>query len=107
MASEKTPRTPPPSIARMRFGPSAPAARSCGVRPSALISSMNRRRLYRRRLPSCAVDVGFCRSDSDMDHLHDRRSFLRAAAAAGVAWAAADLVQIESALAWAQHQVEN
>jgi gluconate 2-dehydrogenase gamma chain len=40
-----------------------------------------------------------------MDDLHNRRSFLRAAAAAGVAWAAADLVQVEEALAWASHQV--
>lgn len=36
--------------------------------------------------------------------LHNRRAFLRAAAAASVAWAAADLVQIEEALAWATHQ---
>jgi gluconate 2-dehydrogenase gamma chain len=36
--------------------------------------------------------------------LHNRRSFLRAAAAASVAWAAADLLQVEDALAWAaQH----
>jgi gluconate 2-dehydrogenase gamma chain len=37
-----------------------------------------------------------------MDALHNRRSFLRAAAAAGVAWATADLVEIEAALAWAR-----
>ena len=36
-----------------------------------------------------------------MTDLHDRRAFLRAAAAAGVAWAAADLLQVEDALAWA------
>jgi len=36
--------------------------------------------------------------------LHNRRTFLRAAAAASVAWAAADLVEIEDALAWATHQ---
>ncbi len=39
-----------------------------------------------------------------MSDLHDRRSFLRAAAAAGAAWAAADLVQVEAALAWALDQ---
>jgi gluconate 2-dehydrogenase gamma chain len=39
-----------------------------------------------------------------MSDLHDRRTFLRAAAAAGVAWAAADLTQVEDALAWASHQ---
>jgi hypothetical protein len=37
------------------------------------------------------------------DH-YNRRAFLRAAAAAGVAWAAADLVQIEDALAYAGQQ---
>jgi gluconate 2-dehydrogenase gamma chain len=36
--------------------------------------------------------------------LHNRRAFLRAAAAAGAAWAAADLVQVEDALAWASQQ---
>lgn len=36
--------------------------------------------------------------------LDNRRAFLRAAAAAGVAWAAADLAQVESALAWAAEQ---
>ena len=36
-----------------------------------------------------------------MSDLHDRRSFLRAAAAAGAGWAAADLVHVEAALAWA------
>ncbi len=40
-----------------------------------------------------------------MDHLHKRRMFLRAAAAAGAAWAATDLVHIEDALAWAARQV--
>ena len=39
-----------------------------------------------------------------MSDLHARRSFLRAAAAAGVAWAAADLVHVEEALAWALDQ---
>lgn len=39
-----------------------------------------------------------------MNDLHNRRMFLRAAAAASAAWAAADLVQVEEALAWAaQH----
>jgi gluconate 2-dehydrogenase gamma chain len=37
-----------------------------------------------------------------MDALHSRRSFLRAAAAAGVAWATADLVEVDAALAWAR-----
>jgi gluconate 2-dehydrogenase gamma chain len=36
--------------------------------------------------------------------LQDRRAFLRAAIAAGAAWAAADLVQVEDALAWAGSQ---
>ena len=36
-----------------------------------------------------------------MNDLHNRRAFLRAAAAAGAAWAAADLAQVEEALAWA------
>jgi gluconate 2-dehydrogenase gamma chain len=40
-----------------------------------------------------------------MDELHNRRTFLRAAVAASAAWAAADLVQVEEALAWATHQV--
>ena len=39
-----------------------------------------------------------------MDGLLNRRAFLRAAASAGVAWAAADLGQIEEALAWANRQ---
>jgi gluconate 2-dehydrogenase gamma chain len=40
----------------------------------------------------------------DVIDLQNRRSFLRAAAAASVAWAAADLLQVEDALAWAaQH----
>jgi len=33
--------------------------------------------------------------------LRNRRAFLRAAAAAGAAWAAADIVHVEDALAWA------
>ena len=37
---------------------------------------------------------------------YNRRAFLRALTAAGVAWAAADAAQIEEALAWATHQVE-
>ena len=41
-----------------------------------------------------------------MDDLNNRRVFLRAAAAASVAWAAADLVHVEEALAWAAQQVE-
>jgi hypothetical protein len=36
--------------------------------------------------------------------LHNRRTLLRAATAAGVAWAAADLVPIDEALAWAGRQ---
>ena len=36
--------------------------------------------------------------------LHNRRSFLRAAMAAGAAWAAADLAQVEDALAWSAQQ---
>jgi gluconate 2-dehydrogenase gamma chain len=39
-----------------------------------------------------------------MSDLHDRRSFLRAAAAAGAAWATADLAHVEAALAWAGAQ---
>jgi gluconate 2-dehydrogenase gamma chain len=39
-----------------------------------------------------------------MIDLQHRRSFLRAAMAAGAAWAAADLGQVESALAWAAEQ---
>jgi gluconate 2-dehydrogenase gamma chain len=39
-----------------------------------------------------------------LEHVANRRTFLRAAAAAGAAWAAADLMQVEEALAWAtQH----
>lgn len=41
-----------------------------------------------------------------MAGLHDRRAFLRAAAAAGAAWAAADVAEVESALAWASHQAQ-
>lgn len=36
--------------------------------------------------------------------LHNRRTFLRAAAAAGAAWTAADLLAVEDALAWAADQ---
>ena len=36
--------------------------------------------------------------------LHNRRAFLRAAAAAGVAWSAADLLLVEDALAWSAEQ---
>jgi gluconate 2-dehydrogenase gamma chain len=39
-----------------------------------------------------------------MNDLHNRRTFLRAAAAAGAAWATADLAHVEEALAWAGHQ---
>jgi gluconate 2-dehydrogenase gamma chain len=42
-----------------------------------------------------------------MNDLQNRRAFLRAAAAAGVAWAAADLVQVDEALAWAAGQAES
>jgi hypothetical protein len=39
-----------------------------------------------------------------MNNLEQRRLFLRAAAAAGVAWATADFAQVEDALAWvSQH----
>ena len=39
-----------------------------------------------------------------MDDIHNRRLFLRAAATASVAWAAADLMRVEEALAWATQQ---
>jgi gluconate 2-dehydrogenase gamma chain len=39
-----------------------------------------------------------------MIDLQNRRAFLRAAMAAGAAWAAADLVQVDDALAWAASQ---
>lgn len=39
-----------------------------------------------------------------MSEFQDRRTFLRALAAAGVAWAAVDLVEVEQALAWAARQ---
>jgi gluconate 2-dehydrogenase gamma chain len=42
-----------------------------------------------------------------MNDLHNRRAFLRAAAAAGVAWAAADVLQVEDALAWAGQQASS
>jgi gluconate 2-dehydrogenase gamma chain len=41
-----------------------------------------------------------------VDELNNRRAFLRAAAAASVAWAAADLFEIEEALAWAAQHTE-
>lgn len=39
-----------------------------------------------------------------MSDLHSRRIFLRVAAAASVAWASVDLLQVEEALAWAAQQ---
>ena len=39
-----------------------------------------------------------------MNDLHNRRTFLRAAAVAGAAWATADLAHVEEALAWAGGQ---
>jgi gluconate 2-dehydrogenase gamma chain len=39
-----------------------------------------------------------------MSDPHNRRAFLRAAAAASVAWAVVDLADVEDALAWAAHQ---
>jgi gluconate 2-dehydrogenase gamma chain len=39
-----------------------------------------------------------------MSDFHGRRTFLRAAAAAGAAWAAADLLHVEEALAWTSQQ---
>jgi len=36
--------------------------------------------------------------------LHSRRAFLRAAAVAGAAWSAADLLSVEDALAWSAQQ---
>jgi gluconate 2-dehydrogenase gamma chain len=41
-----------------------------------------------------------------MDDIHSRRAFLRAAAAAGIAWTAADIARIDEALAWAAGQAE-
>ena len=41
-----------------------------------------------------------------MSNLDDRRAFLRAAAAAGVAWAGADLLHVDEALGWAARQVQ-
>ena len=41
-----------------------------------------------------------------MDDIHSRRAFLRAAAAAGIAWTAADIARIDEALAWAARQAE-
>jgi gluconate 2-dehydrogenase gamma chain len=40
-----------------------------------------------------------------MGDLHNRRMFLRAAAAAGAAWGLSDLAHVEDALAWAAQQV--
>jgi gluconate 2-dehydrogenase gamma chain len=42
-----------------------------------------------------------------MSSIEDRRAFLRAAAAAGVAWAGADLLHVEEALAWAAQQAQS
>jgi len=42
-----------------------------------------------------------------MPDSHDRRAFLRAAAAASAAWATADLLQVEQALAWASAQANS
>src|ERR1700754_533566 len=42
-----------------------------------------------------------------MSSLNDRRAFLRAASAAGVAWAAGDLLRVEEALAWAAQQAQS
>ena len=42
-----------------------------------------------------------------MPNIEDRRAFLRVAAAAGVAWAGADLFHVEEALAWAAEQVQS
>ena len=39
-----------------------------------------------------------------MTDLHNRRAFIRAAMAAGVAWAAADIAHVDAALAWASQQ---
>lgn len=42
-----------------------------------------------------------------MPNMDDRRAFLGWAAAAGVAWAGADLLQVEEALGWAAQQVQS
>ena len=42
-----------------------------------------------------------------MSSIDDRRAFLRAAAAASVAWAGADLFHVEEALGWAALQVQS
>jgi gluconate 2-dehydrogenase gamma chain len=42
-----------------------------------------------------------------MPSMEDRRAFLRAAAAAGVAWAGTDLFHVEEALGWAAQQVQS
>lgn len=39
-----------------------------------------------------------------MQDVHNRRAFLRAVAAAGAAWATADLADVDSALVWAAQQ---
>ena len=39
-----------------------------------------------------------------MTDLHNRRAFIRAAMAAGVVWAAADIAHVDDALAWASQQ---
>jgi gluconate 2-dehydrogenase gamma chain len=39
-----------------------------------------------------------------IDRPHDRRAFLRAAAAAGLFWTAADFARIDQALAWAEER---
>src|SRR5438093_10283404 len=54
----------------------------------------------------CGKMVGTIWAREIMNDVHNRRAFLRAAAAAGAAWAAADVAQIEEALAWAARQVE-
>src|SRR6185436_16295123 len=50
------------------------------------------------------VRGGESRGVDVMNDLHNRRIFLRAAAAASAAWATADLAHVEEALAWAGHQ---
>ena len=42
-----------------------------------------------------------------MGNLHNRRMFLRAAAAAGAAWATEDLAHVEDALAWAAREASS
>ena len=57
-----------------------------------------------RIFANMAADTTRRQARSDVNDLHNRRAFLRAAVAAGAAWAAADLVQVEDALAWAGQQ---